>query len=170
MAEEEDIGLYSLAGRRSDSSTETPRKRNPRRPSIVTILREEERTPIKSPSSHNLVLPPSPRVTPRKLSRSNTLPKLSRMESSASGDDLGSMSMNPYKVHGMRRWILAIIIGMFQFMTRLKCIDTATHLVDFDLDYGPKITGMYPALDLTGPEAENMCVASVLTKVKYSYI
>ncbi|GJE96572.1 hypothetical protein PsYK624_127700 [Phanerochaete sordida] len=142
MAEEEDIGLYNLA-RRSDSSTETHRKRNPRRPSIVTVVHGEERTPIKSPSNPSLV-PPSPKVNTRKLSRSNTLPKLSRADSSggSTGEDFQNLAMQPSKVQELRRWILSLAI------------------VDFDLDYGPKITSVYPSLELTDAETTNLAFAS----------
>lgn len=156
MSDEEDIGLFNLA-RKSDSSAETPRKRNPRRPSIVTILHGEEKTPIKSPSSHNLPLPSSPNVTPRKLSRSNTLPKLSRTESSATIDDFGNLTMDSHKVRGLRRWILSVILGtLYLGYARVSISNILCNLVDFDLDYGPKITSVYPPLELTDSETENM--------------
>jgi hypothetical protein len=31
-------------------------------------------------------------------------------------------------------------------------------IVDFDIDYGPKITSVYPPLELTSPEESNMSV------------
>ena len=116
MSDEEDIGLYNLAARRSDSIASSPdRKLHLRRLSIISVLKGEERTPIKSPSNPNL-LNASPKMTPRKLSRSATLPRLvsQRSESSlGSGirEEFNMMVMESERVHQLRRWILAMVIG-----------------------------------------------------------
>ncbi|KIP11168.1 hypothetical protein PHLGIDRAFT_114828 [Phlebiopsis gigantea 11061_1 CR5-6] len=95
MSEEGDIGLYNLA-RKSSSSYDTPRKRNPRRLSIVSVLHEEAKTPVKSPSNPSLV-PSSPKIT-KALSRSNSLPRLSRTESvsGSRSDDLQSFAFSSF--------------------------------------------------------------------------
>ena len=117
MSEESDIGLYNLA-RKSSSSYDTPRKRNPRRLSIVSVLHEEPKTPIKSPSNPALV-PPSPK-NDKKLSRSNTLPRLNRAESisGSRSDDLQSLSMEASKVKRLRRWILTVVVGTLIFSSQ----------------------------------------------------
>ena len=113
MSDEEDIGLYNIS-RQSDSVTSSPdRKRHLRRLSIISILKGEEKTPIKSPS--NPCLTESPKLSTRKLSRSNTLPRLSSQRSESSrtsiAEDLNMLSMEPDKIEKLRRWILALVIG-----------------------------------------------------------
>ncbi|PSR72943.1 hypothetical protein PHLCEN_2v11180 [Hermanssonia centrifuga] len=155
MSEEEDIGLYNLS-RRSDSlaGSPPPRQRNPRRLSIVSVLRGEQRTPIKSPSNPNL-LNGSPKMTARKLSRSNTMPRLQRSNSSRGpvSDELDNLSMDVAKAVKMRRKVLG-------FLAKEPEPDLVSGTVDFDLDYGPKITSIYPPLDLSDPEAENIAFSS----------
>ncbi|TCD70207.1 hypothetical protein EIP91_004387 [Steccherinum ochraceum] len=147
MDEETDIGLSSLS-RRSGSSTSSPPqvKRHVRRPSGITIVEEKfvignMLTPLRSPSSPNLLLkdlpPSSPRAT-RKLSRSNTLPRVQPNNP----EELDSLSMEHSRVLKLRRWIHALVI------------------VNFDLEYGPKITKTFPPLSLSPAEAENIAFSS----------
>ncbi|KAI0806300.1 hypothetical protein BC629DRAFT_1282804 [Irpex lacteus] len=143
MSEEGDIGLSSLS-RRSDStrSSTASRYKTSRRPSVITIVRDEQKTPLKSPSNPNL-LNVSPKISTRRLSRSNTLPRLSRSESVAEGpEDLSTLSMESEKVSRLRRWIISLVV------------------VDFDIDYGPKVTGVYPPLALTAQEESNLAFSS----------
>ncbi|KAF7795987.1 hypothetical protein EIP86_007156 [Pleurotus ostreatoroseus] len=144
MSDEEDIGLYSLSHKPGLVIGTPPRQRGLRRQSIVSIIKDEEKTPIKSPS-HPSLFNGSPKISTRKLSRSNTLPRLASQRSDASADitleGLGIVTMERERAEKLRRWILALVV------------------VDFDLDYGPKITGVYPPLDFTAAESENMYVS-----------
>ena len=114
--EGQDLGLYNLS-RPSDSVysiSATPLKSKPaRKMSYVSIFHEEDKRPIKSPSNPDL-LKSSPKGALRKLSRSNTLPRLTRSDSNSSRPDtneLEILSMEHNKVQRLRRWILALIIG-----------------------------------------------------------
>ncbi|KAK7690847.1 hypothetical protein QCA50_005949 [Cerrena zonata] len=146
MEEETDIGLTNLSSK-TFSAMQTPPRRS--RPSVIKISRRSTtptNSPLKSPSSPNLfkdaqLATPSP----RRLSRSNTLPRLAsqRSESSNIGSlDLESLTMGEDKVARLRRWIYALVI------------------VDFDLEYGPKITKFYPSLTITPSENENIAFSS----------
>ncbi|THH33219.1 hypothetical protein EUX98_g952 [Antrodiella citrinella] len=146
MEEELDIGLANLSRRSESSTASPPRKRFGRRPGTIVIVEEKFSlgsglSPLKSPSSPNLLkdfpLTASPH-TPRKLSRSNTLPRLQLSKT----DELDGLSMEPVKVLRLRRWIHALVI------------------VNFDLEYGPKITKMFPPLNLSPAEAENIAFSS----------
>lgn len=117
MEEEADIGLSRLSRRSGSSTSSPPQKRlgHGRRPSTITIVEDtfaigNVLSPIRSPSSPNLLLkdlpPPSPR-TPRKLSRSNTLPRLQ----SSNTDEWDSLSMEYGKIFKLRRWIQALVFG-----------------------------------------------------------
>lgn len=157
MSDEEDIGLYNLS-RKPASVVRTP-PRGLRRQSIVSVFESEEKTRLKSPSHPNL-LNGSPKASTRKLSRSNTLPRQASHRSDASADitleGLGIVTMESERVERLRRWILALVIGE---LTRkaIRCRPYPVRpTVDFDLDYGPKITNVYPALDLTAAEYDNM--------------
>ena len=113
MSDEEDIGLYNLASHSDSFTRGSERKRHFRRLSIVSILKGEEKTPIKSPSNPNLNV--SPKMSTRKLSRSNTLPRLVSQRSDLGQgntfEDLNILPMEPEKVEKLRRWILALVIG-----------------------------------------------------------
>ncbi|KAI0346542.1 DUF1630-domain-containing protein [Trametopsis cervina] len=144
MSEEGDIGL-SILSRKSGSvrSSTTSRYNPPRRPSVISIVRGEEKTPFKSPSNPNLLID-SPKEAPRRLSRSNTLPRLTRPQNAAesASDDLSTISMEVEKVRKLRRWILSLAI------------------VDFDLDYGPKVSSIYPPLKLNAAEESNIAFSA----------
>ncbi len=68
--------------------------------------------------------------------------------------------MDVAKAVKMRRWILGLVIGRSGFLANEPRPDFVLGIVDLDLDYGPKITSIYPPLDLSDPEAENMLVLS----------
>ncbi|KAI0087267.1 DUF1630-domain-containing protein [Irpex rosettiformis] len=110
---------------------------------MITIVRDEEKTPFKSSSNPNL-LNVSPKVSMRRLSRSNTLPRMPRLEveGGATLDDLSTLSMEPSKVTRLRRWIISLVV------------------VDFDIDYGPKVTGIYPPLQFSAQEESNIAFSS----------
>ncbi|KAI0690632.1 hypothetical protein BC835DRAFT_1521561 [Cytidiella melzeri] len=141
MSEEADIGLSGLS-KKSDSGRTSGHK-TPRRPSVIAIVRGEERTPLKSPSNPNL-LDTSPKITTRKLSRSNTLPRLTRSDTglASASDDFSTVSMEAGKVARLRRWMISLIV------------------VDFDIDYGPKVTAVYPPLELSATEESNIAFSS----------
>ncbi|KAH8099999.1 hypothetical protein BXZ70DRAFT_989710 [Cristinia sonorae] len=146
MEHEVDIGLSSITRRSGSSASSPPRLKRYGRPS--TIIVEDSiglghpSASLRSPSSPNLLkeFPPSATspLTPRKLSRSNTLPRLQINHD----DGLESLSMESSKVWRLRRWIHALV------------------LVNFDLEYGPKITKTFPHLTLTPSEAENIAFSS----------
>ncbi|KAL4248032.1 hypothetical protein ABKN59_002409 [Abortiporus biennis] len=130
--EEEDIGLSNIT-RRSDSTTSSRRK-----PSIS--FKRTHKPSALSVTGRNSALPlPPPPVSPRKISRSNTLP---RSIQNGKSDSLDGLVMESEKVAKLRRWIHALVI------------------VDFDLEYGPKITKIYPLLTLSPSEAENISFSS----------
>ncbi|PCH42289.1 DUF1630-domain-containing protein [Wolfiporia cocos MD-104 SS10] len=90
---------------------------------------------LKSPSTPEL----SPKSPPR-LSRRNTNPR--KMSVPAHDADLALETMESDMVVNMRRWICGMAV------------------VDFDLDIGPKIICVYPALDLSPAEEENIAFSS----------
>ncbi|OCH95427.1 DUF1630-domain-containing protein [Obba rivulosa] len=94
---------------------------------------------LRSPSSPHL--PRNKSVQPRRLSRSNTLPRLPSSSHKRTGS-MDGLSMEPEKIVKLRRWLQGLAI------------------VDFDLDVGPKICSIYPPLDLTPSEAENIAFSS----------
>ena len=114
MSDEEDIGLYSLSHKPGLVIGTPLRQRGLRRQSIVSIIKDEEKTPIKSPS-HPSLLNGSPKISTRKLSRSNTLPRLASQRSDASADitleGLGIVTMERERAEKLRRWILALVVG-----------------------------------------------------------
>lgn len=84
--------------------------------------------------------PASPPTRPRGLTRSNTLPRVSQLETKSrrKNSDIDALVVEPDVLARMRRWILGVAI------------------VDFDVDDGPVITGIYPPLVMFPAEAENM--------------
>ncbi|KAI0711896.1 hypothetical protein C8T65DRAFT_708036 [Cerioporus squamosus] len=100
---------------------------------------------LKSPSSPNLTEKPLPTDAPlarRRLSRSNTLPRLPRTAMHRTQLSLDGLAMGPEKLSRLRRWIMGLVT------------------VNFDLEVGPKITSIYPPLSLSQSEAENIAFSS----------
>ncbi|CAL1716405.1 unnamed protein product [Somion occarium] len=144
MDEEDDIGLTNLSSRSFGTAMHTPPRRS--RPSLIKISRHSStHSPLKSPSSPSLSKDfQSGAASSRRLSRSNTLPKLATEHGEFSLETFGleNLAMGNDKVVKLRRWIHALAI------------------VDFDLEYGPKITKLYPALILSPSESENVAFLS----------
>lgn len=59
------------------------------------------------------------------------------------------------------RKVEVLSLDLWSTLIYLQCT------VDFDIDYGPKITSVYPPLDLTPAEAENMFVKEELSHLSY---
>ncbi|KAG6861106.1 hypothetical protein C0995_003835 [Termitomyces sp. Mi166 len=91
---------------------------------------------LASPSSPTL-----PRLTRPALVRSQTLPRVSQVENlykpRRRQAELDQIALAPEATEKIRRWIIGIAI------------------VDFDIDDGPVIDGIYPSSILMPPEAEN---------------
>ena len=117
MEDEEDIGLMSLNSK-SFSAMRTPPRRS--RPSGIKISRRSTtptNSPLKSPSSPNLLKDAQAQLgasSPRRLSRSNTLPRLATQRSESNLGTLGldNLAMGEDKVMKLRRWIYSLVIGM----------------------------------------------------------
>ncbi|KAH9928650.1 uncharacterized protein B0H18DRAFT_244155 [Fomitopsis serialis] len=92
---------------------------------------------MKSPSSPNL-LP----IRPQPPMRRNTNPRKLSVSVQSANLSLESLSMDPMKVASLRRWIMSLAI------------------VDFDLEVGPKISCIYPPLDLSPSEEVNIAFSS----------
>ncbi|KAI0072956.1 DUF1630-domain-containing protein [Panus rudis PR-1116 ss-1] len=128
-----------------------PRRPSTRRPSTIKIRRPSGSqafdSPLKSPSSPDLLkeLTVSVSNTPRRLSRSKTLPRIVQNDSvdvTLDALSLQDLAMSREKITKLRRWIHALVV------------------VDFDLEYGPKITKVYPHLALGPSESENIAFSS----------
>ena len=117
---EDDIGLSSLS---------LPPESPAGRPRLLAHLPETTHSPsglepnaqpnaqLKSPSSPNLTwraLPTELQTRPRKLSRSNTLPRLPRTIMHRTRLSLDGLAMSPEKVANLRRWILSLVTGEFK--------------------------------------------------------
>ncbi|KAG6827615.1 hypothetical protein H0H92_011072 [Tricholoma furcatifolium] len=134
----------------SDGSLITP---TPARPSFpeefhvphiqASLSRKKSLGQLTSPSSPSL-----PRFTkptrPISLSRSQTLPRVHQLEirPRRRQAELDQLPLAPDTADRMRRWIIGIAI------------------VDFDVDDGPVIDGIYPPSVLLPAEAENLAFSS----------
>jgi hypothetical protein len=99
-----------------------------------------EETPTQSTFSTQLL---SPSLTRRNdnmlpISRARTLPV--DIRSPPSSSEISKLDVDASQVAKMRRWILGVAI------------------VDFDLDSGPVVEGIYPPLSLMPAELQNMFV------------
>ncbi|KAJ6498965.1 hypothetical protein C8R45DRAFT_980498 [Mycena sanguinolenta] len=83
-----------------------------------------------------------PRPHLRRLSRSNTLPQVQTTKSLRRNSEIEALVVEPEVLTRMRRWILGVAI------------------VDFDVDDGPVITGIYPPLVVYPAEAENIAFSA----------
>lgn len=115
MDEEDDIGLTNLSSRSFGTAMHTPPRRS--RPSLIKISRHSStHSPLKSPSSPSLSKDfQSGAASSRRLSRSNTLPKLATEHGEFSLETFGleNLAMGNDKVVKLRRWIHALAIGLF---------------------------------------------------------
>ncbi|KAJ6608667.1 hypothetical protein B0H10DRAFT_1815325 [Mycena sp. CBHHK59/15] len=89
---------------------------------------------------------PSPTRTerPRGLSRSHTLPRVPQVDNKTrrKNSELDTLVVEPAILARIRRWILGVAV------------------VDFDVDDGPVITGIYPSLAMFPAEAENIAFSA----------
>ncbi|KAJ7284512.1 hypothetical protein C8J57DRAFT_1447020 [Mycena rebaudengoi] len=101
---------------------------------------------VRKTSLDSVQLPPSPTrpERPRGLSRSHTLPRISQVDSKSrrKNSELDALVVEPDVLARMRRWILGVAV------------------VDFDIDDGPVITGIYPSLFMFPEEAENIAFSA----------
>ncbi|KAJ7510496.1 hypothetical protein B0H11DRAFT_2216285 [Mycena galericulata] len=96
-------------------------------------------------SLDSLPLPsPTKSGRPGGLSRSHTLPRVTQLETKSrrKNSELDALVVEPDVLARIRRWILGVAI------------------VDFDVDDGPLITGIYPSVVLFPEEAENIAFSA----------
>ncbi|KAJ6594236.1 hypothetical protein B0H19DRAFT_1012366 [Mycena capillaripes] len=88
--------------------------------------------------------PLSPPTRPRELTRSHTLPRGSQLDTKSrrKNSEIDALVVEPDVLTRIRRWILGVAI------------------VDFDVDDGPVITGIYPPLFVFPAEAENIAFSA----------
>ncbi|KAF9480001.1 DUF1630-domain-containing protein [Pholiota conissans] len=84
---------------------------------------------------------------PQQISRSTTVPETLHLKKESSRvhkvrEELQALSRDPATVAKMRRWIMGIAV------------------VEFDLDSGPVVEGIYPPLDLLPTELQNIAFCS----------
>ncbi|KAF9048763.1 hypothetical protein BJ165DRAFT_1579964 [Panaeolus papilionaceus] len=105
---------------------------------------------LQSPSSPSLSTKQSPSSRPRLNSRSYTLPYNFSAEKDTGAvktprktrQEIAELAVDPIVVSKMRRWILAMVV------------------VEFDLDDGPVLDGIYPPLDLLPSESESIAFSA----------
>ncbi|KIM35253.1 hypothetical protein M413DRAFT_20781 [Hebeloma cylindrosporum] len=112
------------------------------------ITPETVDTPRKQVFSVQLLSPSSPSLSkfpsrPLELARSQTLPRTFQIEKRSSlprpiRNEIIALEVDPVSVEKMQHWILGIAV------------------VEFDLDSGPVIDGIYPPLTLLPSESENI--------------
>lgn len=128
-------------------------------PQSLGIKKKKSQTHLHSPSSPNLpnfTIPNS-----RLVSRSNTLPRSFQHENSSQGkrSEVDDIPVDESAAEQMRRWVLGIAIGVFIVSVATCNSFSMWFVVDFDLDEGPLISGIYPPLELHPAEIENMSVS-----------
>ncbi|EPT05662.1 hypothetical protein FOMPIDRAFT_1013359 [Fomitopsis schrenkii] len=129
MDEETDIGTVNLS---RPSLAGTPTTSRP--PSIARAFS----LGMKSPSSPNL-LP----IRPKPPTRRNTNPRKLSVSIQPANLSLDGLSMEQDKIASLRRWIISLAVA-------------EVYVVDFDLEVGPKISCVYPPLDLSPSEEVNI--------------
>ncbi|KAK7461946.1 hypothetical protein VKT23_008378 [Stygiomarasmius scandens] len=127
------------------SPAATPPRRHDGTPTqSATLPRNTVFNPLGSPSSPDLREHRPPLHRPQ-LSRSQTLPKIQHFElkpKSTTRTEIEGLSVDTEVVSKIRRWILGIAI------------------VDFDVDDGPVVNGVFPPLVLFPREAENIAFSA----------
>lgn len=69
--------------------------------------------------------------------------------------EMCSLTMDPTAVMRVRRWLLAFAVGVYVFFC--SCFwPTKVSPVEFDIDTGPTVDGLYPPLTLHPAEAETL--------------
>jgi len=119
------------------------------------------RDPLPNLQTKNL-LPRPQSLSAGAISRSRTLPRsFEGLGSRKAG--LDTLEVDADLVVKMRRWILGLAIGNAHSIVRRVFTRTYQPLryhyaiaVDFDLDTGPVIEGIYPPLALSASDSENM--------------
>jgi hypothetical protein len=98
--------------------------------------------------------------------RSNSLPRSPRNTSSHK-----TIELDEVKVRQFRQWLLCIAIGWATPLFFCHNKLTWSYIVDFDVDYGPRVDVLVPPVDLTAAESENMsvCVIMRLSQTTYVY-
>ncbi|KAG1733582.1 uncharacterized protein EDB91DRAFT_1299812 [Suillus paluster] len=153
--EEQDIGLlYPSRSGSCTGSTETIASRlTSRQPSPIELhvpidgvgSRQDPLSPLKSPSMSNVHdthfgLRP---VGQKTVIRSRTLPRLPRFDTTIQlSSEFTGFEFERDRALRMSQWVLAFAI------------------VNFDLDLGPVVCGVYPPLCLTPAEKENIAFSS----------
>lgn len=124
-------------------------------------------TPTNTKFSFQLPSLSSPSVVsspgrPLEISRANSLPDSTLAEKERSAprqmrEELKALSQDSVSIAKMRRWIMGIAVGK-GFGCGYETPKLTFHIVEFDLDSGPVVEGIYPPLALTPAESQNMCV------------
>ncbi|KAG1750091.1 hypothetical protein EDB19DRAFT_1936844 [Suillus lakei] len=153
--EEQDIGLlYPSRSGSCTGSTETIASRLPSRQPSPTELHvpihgigsfQDLSSPLKSPSLSNVQDPHfGLRLVGQKtVTRSRTLPHLAKSDTALHlSSELAGFEFERDRASRMSQWVLAFAI------------------VNFDLDLGPVVCGVYPPLYLTPAEKENIAFSS----------
>ncbi|KAF5358764.1 hypothetical protein D9758_008558 [Tetrapyrgos nigripes] len=137
----------------SGISPSAPPRQSQARPTHIDITtptqsallpRNSVLNPLGSPSSPDLRVQSLPLHRPQ-LSRSQTLPKIQHFElkpKSSTRIEIEGLSVDGDTVTKIRRWILGIAI------------------VDFDVDDGPVVNGVFPPLVLFPREVENIAFSA----------
>ena len=113
--------------------------------------------PLASPSSPTLSLASD--VRPKQLSRSHTLPHGFRNNEKNPRKrqvEIEKLVVDEELVKKMQRWMVGIAAG--EYITVHKLWSDHLPSVEFDLEDGPMIDGIYPPLMLSPAERENMSV------------
>ena len=121
----------------------------------LRLSRKKSLGQLASPSSPTL-----PRFTrPKPLVRSQTLPRVTQIDNKPRRRqaELDQIALAPEMAEKVRRWIISIAIGMYAIHILNRLLSNYEYVsVDFDVDDGPVIDGMYPSSMLTPAEAENL--------------
>jgi hypothetical protein len=161
------LGVYSTSGSSPASFTDgsTISTATPSRPSFPpgfdvphitqSLSRKKSLGSLNSPSSptlHKFVRAPS-------LSRSQTLPRIFQLEKKPRRrqSELDGLEVSNESIEKIRRWIIGIAIGALNILI-LPVVSEGWISVDFDVDDGPVIDGIYPSSILLPSESENMSV------------
>jgi hypothetical protein len=165
------IGFYSTPGSSAASFTDdsTISTATPSRPSFPLgfhVPQVSQRLSRKTSLGH-LDSPPSPTfnklIRPASLPRSQTLPRIFQLEKKPRRrqSELDGLELSKVAIERMRRWIIGIAIGAYN-TSHYTFADDGWISVDFDVDDGPVIDGIYPPSILLPAESENMFVKSPL--------
>ncbi|KAJ7645371.1 hypothetical protein B0H17DRAFT_1104050 [Mycena rosella] len=136
--EDDDVGAgqFSVLSV-SSSAFASPAGPSPVGTSAPSLIRKTslDSQPLQSPTKSQ---------QPRGLSRSHTLPRVPQVDTKSrrKNSELDALVVEPDVLARIRRWILGVAI------------------VDFDVDEGPVVTGIYPNLFLHEKEAQNIAFSA----------